>query len=194
MELAICTSGKALSMLKGSRATYVPIQSVFFSKNTLNHILHLLQHGFVVEECRCCTDLPAVQIFHQLKTFSALWNAKYNKYPGQHSSPKGPATSVPRCLLTVVKRRRNATQWETVVLSKLFTRSVAAVAHFKMSQCFSWNSKCLSFNMFFMFYCELNIWLWDLQIIAFCLYLQFTKHSNFFWDWGCIKSIKYVGN
>jgi len=35
----------------------------------LNHILHLFQqHGFVVEESGCWTDLPAVQTFNHLKT------------------------------------------------------------------------------------------------------------------------------
>ena len=42
-------------------------------QNMLNHILHLFQqHDFKVEESRCWTDLPAVQTFHQLKTFAAL--------------------------------------------------------------------------------------------------------------------------
>jgi len=42
----------------------------YFSKIMLNHMLLLFQqHGFIVEESGCWTDLPAVQSFHQLKTF-----------------------------------------------------------------------------------------------------------------------------
>jgi len=41
----------------------------YFSKTVLNHILHLFhQHGFIVEESSCWTDLPAFQMFHHLKT------------------------------------------------------------------------------------------------------------------------------
>ena len=46
----------------------------------LNHILHLLQqHGFLVEEFRYWTDLPAVQTFNHLKTFGISWNTKSTK-------------------------------------------------------------------------------------------------------------------
>ena len=34
--------------------------------------------------------------------------------------------------------------------------------------------------MFSMIYSEWNMGLWDLQIIAFCFYLHFTKRPNFF--------------
>ena len=35
-------------------------------------------------------------------------------------------------------------------------------------------------DMFFMFYWEQNMGLWDLEIIAFCFYLCFIQHHNFF--------------
>jgi len=44
---------------------------------------------------------------------------------------------------------------------------------------------CLNFNIQYVFY-ELNIGLWD-AIIAFCPYLHFTLHSNFFGT-GCVSS------
>jgi len=44
----------------------------YFRKTMLKHILHALQQrGFGVEVSRCWTVLPAVQIFHLLKTFGA---------------------------------------------------------------------------------------------------------------------------
>ena len=52
----------------------------YSSKTTLHHILHLLQHhGFVVEESRCWTGLPAAQNCHQLKTFGVSWNYMMKK-------------------------------------------------------------------------------------------------------------------
>ncbi len=43
------------------------------SRTMQNHMLQLLQqHGFVVEESGCWIGLPAVQIFHLLRTFGAL--------------------------------------------------------------------------------------------------------------------------
>ena len=42
----------------------------YFNRTMLKHILHpFQQHGFIVEESGCWTDLPAVQNFHHLKTF-----------------------------------------------------------------------------------------------------------------------------
>lgn len=59
--------------------------------------MHLL-YGFILEESGYWIGLSAVQIFHQLNTFDAQWNDKYDKGDpgllnnenGTHSSPKGP--------------------------------------------------------------------------------------------------------
>ena len=65
----------------GFRPTYAPIQKtrpcIFQQDNAKLHLLQ--QHGFIVEESRCWTDLPTVQTFHLLKTSVALWNTKYSK-------------------------------------------------------------------------------------------------------------------
>ena len=97
---------------RGFRATCSHLDDVFFreglaysSKTMLNHILYLLQqHVFVEEESGCWTGLPAVQTFHQLKTFGASWNENktkktqdcwaawilYQTRMGQHSSNWSP--------------------------------------------------------------------------------------------------------
>ena len=52
----------------------------YFSMIMPNCTRHLLQQpGFVKESKRFWSDLSAVQIFHQLETFGASWNTKYNK-------------------------------------------------------------------------------------------------------------------
>ena len=48
------------------------------SMTKLNPILHLLQlHGFIVEECSCWTELPAVQTFYLLKMVPHSVNVFY---------------------------------------------------------------------------------------------------------------------
>jgi len=104
---------------------------IFLSWRTCwpKHPLHLLQqHGFVVEQSWCRTGLPAVQIFHQFKTFGTSFNTKYNKedsglLSNQNliSDNHGTSFFPPkvrqqdslflRHLLTVVEKRRYATQW-----------------------------------------------------------------------------------
>ena len=50
---------------------------IFQQDNTKPYIQPLLrQCSFVVEDSRCWTDLPAVQTFHQLKTFTTKYKSK----------------------------------------------------------------------------------------------------------------------
>jgi len=91
----------------------------YFSKTKLNHILHLFQqHGFVVQGSSCWTDLPAVQMFHHLKTFqmqqrrprNPLSDRNGTTFLSQRSSSWSPQFQM---FTDVVKRRRDAAQWET---------------------------------------------------------------------------------
>lgn len=77
----------------GFTATYAPFQAMSISEKALHFsarqcycilkllllLLLLRQHGFVVEKSGCWTGRLAIWIFHQLKTFGASWNKKYDK-------------------------------------------------------------------------------------------------------------------
>lgn len=132
---AAYTSGKvsfnALEklVLPSRKPFYVREGLAYLSKSILNHILHPSQQsGFTVEETRCWAGLPAVQTFHQYKTFGESWNYKCGRedpalLSSQHpTADKNGTTSLTQnsseCsshLLEFdrlqVKRRDNATKW-----------------------------------------------------------------------------------
>ena len=145
----------------------------------LNHILHLFQqHGFVVEESGCWTDLPAVQTFHQLiaEQLESSIRQEWNNIP----LPKVQqlVSSVP----DVVKRRGDATQHGPVPAF----RDVLLPWKFTLSLYFSRKKiNCFTFSIWYVFYVLLWIKCLFMKCANHFILFLFTFYtaSQPFWNW-----------